>query len=61
MKKQRYLVNAKFLDFWVDLEVLAESLDDATEQAKELTVEDFVTIHGDWIDGQMQIIGVIKS
>ncbi len=61
MKKKRYTANAKLMDFWVGIEILAESLEDAVRQAKELEVEDFVKIHGDWVDGTMHVIGVIET
>lgn len=60
MKNKSYTVNAKLVDFWVDAEILAASLEDAVQKANALEVEDFVEIHGDWIDGHMKIIGVIE-
>lgn len=54
-----YNVQAK-LDILVAITVKAESLDKALEKAKLLETKDFVTIHGDWIDGGHTLTGIYE-
>ena len=42
----------------VGLEITATSLPEAMEKASKLTVEDFVEVNGEYIDGDFRIIGV---
>lgn len=45
----------------VDLQISAEDLDDALEQAKKLKEHDFVKFKGDYIDGEFSIRGVYRT
>ena len=51
-----YTIQAK-LNLEVGIEVKAASLEAAVETAKTLKEEDFVTILGDYMDGDVQITG----
>ena len=48
------------LDITVSSEILATSLEDACAKAQVLQVKDFADLHGDWIDGEMHVTGVIE-
>lgn len=45
----------------VSVEIRARSLEDALEKAKELEEEDFVTVNGEYCDGEFEITGVIRN
>lgn len=48
-KTKKYRIQRR-LDVWIDLEVSAESFDDAVAKAKELKPDDFISWHGDLLD-----------
>lgn len=45
----------------VSVEIRAQSLEEALEKAKELDEEDFVTVNGEYADGEFEITGVLKN
>jgi hypothetical protein len=49
------------IKLWVAIDVGAHSLEDAVAKAKDLKVEDFVDIHGEYNDGSMKIINVYDN
>ena len=52
---------------WADVQrtvivkVSAKSLEEATEKARLLDEDEFVTVNGEHIDGEFEITGVLKS
>jgi hypothetical protein len=57
-KQDTYAVSAKLV-LYIDLEIGAGSLEEAVSAARDLKVQDFVEIHGDFIDSECpQITGV---
>jgi len=46
------------LKLTVTIPITASSLEEALEQSKYLDVKDFVKITGDYIDGDLRILGV---
>jgi prophage tail gpP-like protein len=59
-KRKRYSVWAK-TNVYNSIEILAESLEDAVAQSKELKTADFVEILGDNMDSDTIINGVMES
>jgi len=45
----------------VILTVKAKTLEEAVEKSKEFEDEDFVTVNGEYTDGETRIIGVLES
>ena len=45
----------------VIVEIRARSLEDALEKSKELKEEDFVTVNGEYCDGEFEITGVLRN
>jgi hypothetical protein len=59
-KRKTYTIMARLvLD--VDVEVSAESLDEALAKSKDLDVHDFADIKGGYNDGSMNITGVFEQ
>ena len=56
-RQKDYTVQAK-LDLVVSINISARSLEEALEKSKQLKVQDFVDILGDYIDGEMEITGM---
>jgi hypothetical protein len=56
-KQQSYTVQARIV-VEGDLEVRAESLDEALAKAKELKLDDFITVTGGHNDSSLRITGV---
>ena len=60
-------VKLKSFRVWVEcrrqvaLTVKAENLEDALTKSKELEDDDFVTVNGDYIDGDTRVTGVMES
>jgi len=44
-----------------DIEISAESLEDALDKAKELNIHDFIQIKGGYNDGGSEVYGVFES
>lgn len=44
-----------------NIEIKADSLEDAVAKAKELKEEDFVEVHGEYVDGSFEIRGVLRN
>lgn len=59
-KVKSFNVTAK-LNITCNIDIKAESLEDAIEQARTLGETDFVDILGDFIDGNMYVIGVYDN
>lgn len=56
--KKRYTIVAK-LEVEADVEITADSLEDAVAQARTLKVPDFVSFTGEFVDGKdVEIKGV---
>jgi hypothetical protein len=49
------------LNLEVSVEIQAQSLEEALEQARKLKEVDFVDIPGEFLDGNMQITGVLAA
>jgi len=60
-KKVKSFIVAARLNIECDTEIKAESLEDAIAQARKLSECDFVTIHGDYMDGDMDVTGVFEG
>ena len=45
----------------VAIEIKAENLEDAVIKSKELEDDDFVTVNGDYVDGDTRVTGVMES
>jgi len=56
-KTEIYLVSARIV-LETNVEVSAESLEDALQQSGSLKIDDFITINGDHIDSKTEITGV---
>ncbi len=59
-KTKTYYVNGK-MTLEICIPIKAESLKDALDAAHSLKETDFVTIHGDFNDGEMKIIDVFEE
>jgi hypothetical protein len=59
-KRKRFTVWAKS-EIFNNVEILAENLEDALAQSKEMKEEDFVTVLGDYMDGSVTVTGVMES
>lgn len=59
-KYKNYIVMTKItLD--TDLEISAESLEDALTKSKEFDIHSFVDMHGNYNDGSCRITGVFET
>lgn len=56
-KKKTYYIQAD-ISVLTSVEVAADSLQDALDQAKLMKVSDFVEVPGDHIDSELEITGV---
>ena len=56
-KTQKYLVTARIVII-SDVEVNANSFEEAVEQSKLLTETDFVTVDGEFNDGSIRIVSI---
>ena len=54
-----FQVSAK-LDLFVSTEIQAKSLEEALEKARKFKEQEFVTILGDYLDGNMEITGIYE-
>ena len=59
-KVKSFIITAR-LNIECDTEIKAESFEDAVEQAKDLIETHFVTIHGDFIDGNTHVTGIYEG
>lgn len=48
-------------DHLINIEIKAESLEDAVAKSKELKEEDFVEVLGEYADGNFEITGVLRN
>lgn len=58
-KNQTFTVSMK-VNLWTDVEVSAESFEQALEKARELKTTDLVTIDGSHNDSEVEVVGVYK-
>jgi hypothetical protein len=49
------------LSLIVQIDIKADSFEDALAQSTELKEQDFITINGDFMDGKISIVGVQKD
>ena len=59
-KMTTYYIQAK-LELIVSIETQAKNLDEALTKTKSLKEQDFVTIDGEYVDGNMRITGVYEK
>jgi hypothetical protein len=59
-KIKTYQVMAK-VEVDVSIEVQATSLEEAIQKSSSLKEQDFITIDGEYLDGNFEITGVYKS
>ena len=57
---RNYLIDST-IKVVTNIEIKAESLQDALDQSKELKMQDFITVKGDWIDGNIVAITGIND
>jgi len=58
--QKKYNVNVRA---WVDttVEVVADSLEDAIEASKKVSLDDAITIHGDHNDSGFRVTGIFED
>lgn len=58
----QFTIGAKITELYVDLEIRADSLEDALEKGKKLKIPEFIDFKGSWIDGEeIKITGVHEN
>ena len=59
-KLETYIVSCE-IEISTDIEIKADSLQDALDQSKDLKIHDFIKIYGNYNDGKIkEITGVFK-